>query len=364
MIKGFVIRIYPTTEQKKKFFAHIGCSRYIWNYMLELQNNRYSKGLKHLSAYDMMNLLTPLKNDGEHDWLYDVSATSIKNVCQDLAEAYKKFFSEKCGYPKFKAKKKAKPAYAVRSDHFYFTDEQYVNIEKVGKVKYKTDFSFPAGRNAVKYSNVRVTYNPLKDRWYISFGIDCENQATVLTDKPLGIDLGIKNLAIAAYDALRSALSEHSPSRKAKKSGKNFDLGFKLGIEENAKTAISAAEELSKNTLDAINLDEISEKVRNLDIPKTMARIQMAVEDRNETVAKKVTASVAAYERLKAGGDSSTPVTKEDMCSLLSDISRLTVNEIAETIGGMGVYMEGKPVGKLVASTVNMELGRINRRKT
>ena len=172
------------------------------------------------------------------------------------------------------------------------------------------------------------------------------------------------SLAIAAYDALRSALSEHSPSRKAKKSGKNFDLGFKLGIEENAKTAISAAEELSKNTLDAINLDEISEKVRNLDIPKTMARIQMAVEDRNETVAKKVTASVAAYERLKAGGDSSTPVTKEDMCSLLSDISRLTVNEIAETIGGMGVYMEGKPVGKLVASTVNMELGRINRRKT
>ncbi|MCI8797920.1 MAG: phage tail tape measure protein [Dorea sp.] len=172
------------------------------------------------------------------------------------------------------------------------------------------------------------------------------------------------SLAIAAYDALRSALSEHSPSRKAKKSGKNFDLGFKLGIEENAKTAISAAEELSKNTLDAINLDEISEKVRNLDITKTMARIQMAVEDRNETVAKKVTASVAAYERLKAGGDSSTPVTKEDMCSLLSDISRLTVNEIAETIGGMGVYMEGKPVGKLVASTVNMELGRINRRKT
>ena len=69
MIKGFVIRIYPTAEQKHKFFSHIGCSRYIWNHMLELQQNRYSKGLKHLSAYDMMNLLTPLKKDGDHDWL-------------------------------------------------------------------------------------------------------------------------------------------------------------------------------------------------------------------------------------------------------------------------------------------------------
>ena len=159
-------------------------------------------------------------------------------------------------------------------------------------------------------------------------------------------------------------MSERSPSRKAKKSGKNFDLGFKLGIEQNAKAAVSAAEELSKNTLEAINLDEISEKVKTLDIPKTMARVQMAVEDRNEKVAKKVTASVAAYERLKADGHSNSSVTKEDMYSLLSDISRLTVNEIAGTIGGMGVYMEGKPVGKLVAATVNMELGRINRRKT
>ena len=199
MIKGFVIRIYPTTEQKNKLFAHIGSCRYIWNYMLGMQKDRYAQGLSHLSAYDMMNCLTPLKKDDEHGWLYDVSAASLKNVCQDLSNAYKKFFNKKSGYPKFKSKKKAKPAYSVRSDCFYFANEQYLNIEKVGKIKYKTDFNFSTGRKAAKYSNVRVTYNPLKDRWYVSFGMDCENQATVLTDKPLGIDLGIKNLAIAAF---------------------------------------------------------------------------------------------------------------------------------------------------------------------
>ena len=236
MIKGFVIRIYPTTEQKHKFFAHIGCSRYIWNHMLELQNSRHSKGLKHLSAYDMIKFLTPLKNDGEHAWLYDVSNASLQNVCKDLAEAYKKFFSEKCGYPKFKAKKKAKPVYPVRSENFYFADEQYLNIEKVGKVKYKTDCSFPAGKNAAKYSNVRVTYNPLKDRWYISLGIDCENQATVLTDKPLGIDLGIKNLAIAAYDdkcLVFANINKSAQMRRLKKNIKHIQRSISRKYEAN-----------------------------------------------------------------------------------------------------------------------------------
>ena len=236
MIKGFVIRIYPTTEQKHKFFAHIGCSRYIWNHMLELQNSRHSKGLKHLSAYDMIKFLTPLKKDGEHAWLYDVSNASLQNVCKDLAEAYKKFFSEKCGYPKFKAKKKAKPVYPVRSENFYFADEQYLNIEKVGKVKYKTDCSFPAGKNAAKYSNVRVTYNPLKDRWYISLGIDCENQATVLTDKPLGIDLGIKNLAIAAYDdkcLVFANINKSAQIRRLKKNIKHIQKSISRKYEAN-----------------------------------------------------------------------------------------------------------------------------------
>ena len=172
------------------------------------------------------------------------------------------------------------------------------------------------------------------------------------------------NLAMSAYNALRNALSEHSPSRKAKKSGKNFDLGFGLGIEENAKTAISAAEELSKDTLDALDTDMISDKLNNIDIPGTMARVHMAVEDRNEKVAEKVTASVAAHEKLMVGGNQNSSVTKEDMRRLLDDISRLTVKEIAEKIEGMGIYLDKKPVGKIIAPAVNDELGRIDRRKT
>ena len=36
----------------------------------------------------------------------------------------------------------------------------------------------------------------------------------------------------------------------------------------------------------------------------------------------------------------------------------------AKAMEGMGVYMDSKPVGKLVTPTVNDELGKLERRKT
>lgn len=164
------------------------------------------------------------------------------------------------------------------------------------------------------------------------------------------------NLAMSAYNALRNALSERSPSRKAKKSGKNFDLGFGIGIDENAKVAIASAKGLSENVLDAIDVDAISEKMKGIDIPAVILRMNMAIEDQQSLVADKVTKAAIVRERSQAMND-----RKVDRLEI--DYDRLG-KETAKAIKGMGVYMDGKPVGKLVAATVNMELGRISRRKT
>lgn len=105
MIKGYKIRIYPTKEQECKMWQHIGACRYIYNYMLELQKSNYSQGGKFLSAFSMMGLLKPLKNDGNHAWLYNVSNKSLQITCRHLADAYIGFFKNRCGHPKFKSKK-------------------------------------------------------------------------------------------------------------------------------------------------------------------------------------------------------------------------------------------------------------------
>ena len=105
------------------------------------------------------------------------------------------------------------------------------------------------------------------------------------------------NLAMSAYNALRGALAERSPSRKAKKSGKNFDLGFGIGIEENAKAAVDSAKEMAEGALDAIDVDALSEKMRSMDVPDLIAWMDLAVEDRQSRVVDKVVGAVIAKEK-------------------------------------------------------------------
>lgn len=194
MIKSFKIRICPTKAQEDLIWKHIGSCRYIWNWMLAKQEELYAAGEKHLSAFSMIKLLTPLKNDGEHGWLYDVSNTSLQIACQDLQKAYDRFFKKTSGFPKFKSRKRSKPSYPVCADRFYFVDNKTAQIQKLGKVRYKTDFSLPHGTE-YKFSNPRITYR--NGKWILSFGTECENQTPKLTDMSMGIDLGIKDLAIA-----------------------------------------------------------------------------------------------------------------------------------------------------------------------
>lgn len=195
MIKSYKIRLYPTAEQEQKMWQHIGACRYIWNYMLDLQEQRYKNGEKHLSGFDTMKHLTLLKQEEERLWLKSISTTSLQRVCSDLAEAYSRFFKKQSGFPKLKSRKRSKANYPVRCNGLWFS-ETYAHIEKIGKVAYKTDRELPLGRGN-KFTNPRVAY--INGKCMLSFGIECENQAPVLTDKPMGIDLGIKETMTVAF---------------------------------------------------------------------------------------------------------------------------------------------------------------------
>lgn len=196
MIKSFKIRLFPTPEQEELIWRHIGSCRFIWNWMLAKQQELYEQGEKHLSGFSMMNLLKPLKNDGEHEWLYEVSNASLQVVCRDLDKAYSGFFAKRSGFPKFKSRKKSKPNYPVRPDGMYFKTDGIVQIEKLGKVRFRTNYTFPTGKGT-KFTNPRISY--VNNKWILSFGMECENQAPVLSDKPMGIDLGVKELAVVSY---------------------------------------------------------------------------------------------------------------------------------------------------------------------
>lgn len=212
MIKSFKIRLYPTSQQERLMWQHIGSCRYIWNYMLDYQQKLYESGEKHLSAFGVAKLLTSLKSSDDHSWLREVSNRSLQRICQDLQGAYDGFFKKRSGFPKFKSRKRSRPNFPVRETVWF--DERTVTVEKIGKVKYKTDFVLPFGRGH-KFSNPRISY--VNGRWMLSFGMECENQVLELTDKPMGIDLGVKDLATAEFDGQSLVFSNINKSKRMRK---------------------------------------------------------------------------------------------------------------------------------------------------
>ena len=254
MIKSFKIRIYPTKAQEELIWKHIGSCRYIWNWMLAKQEELYAAGEKHLSDFDMIRLITPLKNDGEHEWLYEVSNASLQTVCRELQQAYKCFFKKISGFPKFKSRKRSKLSYPVCANRFYFVDNKMVQIQKLGKVRYKTDFSLPLG-NEHKFSKPRIAN--CNGKWLLSFGMECENQTPKLTDMSMGIDLGIKDLAIAECNGqiVFHNINKSKKMKELRKKQKHLQRSIARKYEANKQ---------GKKYIKTKNIERLENKLRKL----------------------------------------------------------------------------------------------------
>lgn len=159
------------------------------------------------------------------------------------------------------------------------------------------------------------------------------------------------NLAMTAWNALRNALEEHSPARKPKRSGKNFDLGFGVGIEENADIPVKAVEDMTARALDALDTDALQTKLQELDIPETMSRVYMAVDDKQDQVAANVAAAVKAQEDLawrERNKTQTVQLSDEDIKRLAKEFALSAASAMAGEMDGMGIYYKDREFGRVV----------------
>lgn len=189
MILAKKVRIYPTKEQEQKLWQSVGTARFIYNYTLAKQEENYKNGGKFISDGIIRKELTQLKKS-ELIWLNEVSNNVTKQVVKDACNAYKRFFKGLAKKPKFKIRKKSKPSFYNDTSKLK-VKEKKVLIEKVGWIK--TNEQIPID---VKYNNPRVTYD--NKYWYISVGVEVDKKQEELTDISLGIDLGLKDLAVCS----------------------------------------------------------------------------------------------------------------------------------------------------------------------
>ena len=189
MILAKKVRIYPTKEQEQKLWQSVGTARFIYNYTLAKQEENYKNGGKFISDGIIRKELTQLKKS-ELIWLNEVSNNVTKQAVKDACNAYKRFFKGLAKKPKFKIRKKSKPSFYNDTSKLK-VKEKKVLIEKVGWIK--TNEQIPID---VKYNNPRITYD--NKYWYLSVGIEVDKKQEELTNISLGIDLGLKDLAVCS----------------------------------------------------------------------------------------------------------------------------------------------------------------------
>ena len=215
MIRSYKVRIYPTKEQEILMNKHIDCCRFIWNYMLELDIKREELGLYTLAKFDMCKQITSLKKQEQYNWLNDVSVFSLQTICGDVDDAYKRFYDGISRKSKFKKKAKSKRNFPIRCDRTYFKDEKYMVLPVIGKIKYQSDFCSAYGFNVLKLKNPRISN--IGNKWILAFGLEADKQDYNLNDFSVGIDLGIKDLAVISYDDNKSKIYHNiNKSKKVK----------------------------------------------------------------------------------------------------------------------------------------------------
>jgi len=209
MIKAVKIRLKPTEEQERQLWKSVGTARWVYNWALNKQIENYQNGGKFISDGELRKELTQLKKTEEYAWLKEVSNNITKQAIKDLCKAYKNFFNGKAKHPKFKSKKRSKPSF-YNDNNKLKVKKMLVLIEKVGWVK--TSEQIPMG---VKYKNPRVSYDG--KYWYISVGIEFEPIHTDLTDNVIGIDVGIKNLAVCSDGQVFKNINKTSKVKRLEK---------------------------------------------------------------------------------------------------------------------------------------------------
>jgi putative transposase len=184
-----------------------GTARYIYNWTLAKQEENHKSGGKFIPDGKLRKQLTQLKKT-ELVWLNEVSNNVAKQAVKDACEAYKKFFRKLSQKPVFKSRKKSKPAFYNDNVKLKVKGNQ-VLLEKVGWIVLAEQLPM------TKYTNPRVTFDG--KYWYLSVGIEQETLVVPLTDEVMGIDVGIKSLAVCSNGMTFKNINKTKQVRKTEK---------------------------------------------------------------------------------------------------------------------------------------------------
>jgi putative transposase len=173
-IRGYKVRIYPTTEQTRLIEKTIGSVRLIWNYPLMERQAIYEL------FHDYPDLFKSHKYNRQKDWkihfpfLKEVDSQALDTTYQELIQAYKNFFKGTHNEPTYKSKKNPRRSYTTHTTNNNIRIEGYkIKLPKVGWVQLKKKRKeLPEGA-IIKAATVSKTPS---GKYYVSLRLEIEQK--------------------------------------------------------------------------------------------------------------------------------------------------------------------------------------------
>lgn len=241
MIKTIRVMLLPNNKQNTKLFQYANTARFAYNWALGREQENYKNGGKFISDGDLRKEFTQLKKTDEYAWLNNVSNNVTKQAIKDACEAYRDFFKGYTKFPRFKSKKHSVPKFYQDNVKIQFTDthvkvEGFATSKKKNKQKLNWIRLTEHGRiptENVKYMNPRIKYDGVN--WYITVGIEYEIPTTIPSNEGIGIDLGIKDLAICSDGNTYKNINKTQRVKKLEKRKRRLQRSISRKYEKNKK---------------------------------------------------------------------------------------------------------------------------------
>jgi len=180
--RGYKYRILPTKEQEKSLLQCGGNARFLWNYVLKINQDYYKETGKFKFYHELAVSLPNLKQ--EYPFLKESFSQSLQMVLRQFDKALKDSFKKEKGFPTFKKKMLLNDSFTCPQK--WRLGKGFVFIPKIGEVKW-------IKHRAMKGKPKSITISQDGSKRYCSVLCEYEiKESKKKVDTIVGCDVGLK----------------------------------------------------------------------------------------------------------------------------------------------------------------------------
>ncbi len=177
-------------------------------------------------------------------------------------------------------------------------------------------------------------------------------------------------IANAALEKTRQTQNSNSPAKESMYLGEDYGDGYALGIDNKKDFVGKTSAQLTDTALKSLNLDELHEKMKGIDIPSTMQEVYSVVNQKQLNVSEKIISEIEGKLNVSQRREQmQVKMSDDDLAKIGREFAKSSSGLIVDALVKSDLKMEmyGERVGRLTTETIDNRLAVANmkaRRRT